>query len=412
MIISSHSYRCALPKCLRRKPFGFARFSARLFAHAPILLGLAFAFCAVLPRNAFAQDYIITNDDSFTNGISFYTIGADGALTFAMEVPGPGLGIGGGYFGMSRVVAVNSGNTQCIYGAEAFTGDVFWIVAGSGIAGGAAAGSQSDVGSANGVGLAANAQYVYASFSTSSTIATFQVQSSCALAFVGDVAVGGLNGGTIDGMAIHGNMLIASYADGSIQSFNIGSGIPVSNGDEQNSTASVGGETYPNGIDITQDGHFAIFGDTSTSDVVEVSDISSGKLTPTVVYSTHTGINSSDVLLSPDETILYVSNTQGDVVTAVFFNKDTGAITHGCTSTKIRNYVQSWSYLGGMALQQITGNGGGVFVAEFGGPSGIASLNLTVNGSKCTLKEASGSPTPDEYSLGLLSIGRFPPRSF
>ncbi|MGB7642429.1 MAG: hypothetical protein WBL82_14175, partial [Terriglobales bacterium] len=120
----------------------------------------------------------------------------------------------------------------------------------------------------------------------------------------------------------------------------------------------------------------------------------------------------SDVLLSPDETILYVSNTQGDVVSAMFFNKNTGAITHGCTSTKIRGYVQSWSYLGGLALQQITGNGGGVFVAEFGGPSGIASLNLTVNGSKCTLKEASTSPTPDEYSLGLLSVGRFPPRSF
>ena len=55
--------------------------------------------------------------------------------------------------------------------------------------------------------------------------------------------------------------------------------------------------------------------------------------------------------------------------------------------------MHSWSYLGGLALQQITGNGGGVFVAEFGGPSGIASLNLTVNGSKCTLKEASSSPT-------------------
>lgn len=408
MINPSHSYRCALPKCLLRRPV----FSKHFLTRTGILLVLALAFFAALPLNAAAQDYMITNDDSFTNGVSFYTIGAGGALTFAMEVPGPGLGIGGGYFGMARVVAVNSGNTQCIFGAEAFTGDVFWIVAGSGMTGGSASGSQSDVGSANGVGLAANAQYVYASFSSSSTIATFQIQSSCELVFVGDVAVGGLSGGTIDGMATHGNMLIASYADGSIQSFNIGSGIPVSNGDEQNSTASVGGETYPNGIDITQDGHFAIFGDTSTADVIEVSDISSGKLTPTVVYSTHTGISSSDVLLSPDESILYISNTQGDVVTAAFFNKDTGAITHGCTSTKIRGYVQSWSYLGGLALQQITGNGGGVFVAEFGGPSGIASLNLTVNGSKCTLKEAASSPVPDEYSLGLLSIGRFPPRAF
>ena len=118
------------------------------------------------------------------------------------------------------------------------------------------------------------------------------------------------------------------------------------------------------------------------------------------------------MLLSPDETILYISNTQGDVVTAAFFNKDTGQISRGCTSRPIRNYVSAWSYLGGMALQQITGNGGGVFVAEFGAPSSIAALNLTVNGARCKLQEAASSPTADDYSRGLLSIGRFPPRSF
>ena len=270
-----------------------------LCSHIAILLGFALALSAIFVQSAAAQDYLLTNDDSFTNGVSFYTIGSGGALNFAIEVPGPGLGIGGGLFGLSRVVAVNSGSTQCIFAAEAFTNDVFWIVPGTGMAGGSATGSQSDDGSANGLGLAANAQYVYASFSSSSTIATFQVQSGCSLGFVNDITVGGLNGGTIDGMALHGGLLIATYADGSIESFNIASGVPVSNGDKQNSTASVGGESYPNGIDITQDGHFAIFGDTSTADIVEVSDISSGRLTPTVVYRTHGGINSSNVMLSP-----------------------------------------------------------------------------------------------------------------
>ena len=393
----------------RSRNRAFARLR-RTLGRTGILLALAFS--VVLAQSARAQDYVVTNDDSFTNGVSFFTIGPEGALTFAMNVAGPGLGIGGGLFGMLRVAAVNSGDTQCIFASEPFTNDVFWIVPGTGIAGGSAPGSQSDDGSANGVGLAANAQYVYASFSSSNTIATFQIQSACALVFVSDVAVGGLNGGVIDGMAIRGSMLVASYADGSIESFNIASGTPVPNGDKQNSTASVTGQSYPNGIDITQDGHFAIFGDTSTGDIVEVSDMSSGRLTQTVVYRTHAGINSSNVLLSPDESILYISNTQGDVVTAAFFNKDTGAITRGCTSPRVRNYVDSWSYLGSMALQQITGNGGGVFVAEFGSPAGIASLNLTVKGTKCTLKEAKDSPTPDVYSQGLLSIGRFPPRQF
>jgi len=396
----------AAPVCLRRSHI----FTARLLGGAATLLALA--LFTILTPSALAQDYVITDDDSFTNGVSFFTIGSGGALDFAMEVPGPGLGITGGLFGMSRVVAVNSPSTQCIFAAEAFTNDILWIVPGSGVAGGTASGSQSDDGSANGIGLAANSQYLYASFSSSNTIATFQIQSGCAIAFANDVAVSGLNGGVIDGMAIHGNMMITTYADGSIESFNIASGTPVSNGDKQNSTASAGGRSYPNGIDITSDGHFAIFGDTSTADIVEVSDISSGRLNPTVVYRTHGGISSSNILLSPDETILYISNTQGDVVSAAFFNKDTGEVTRGCTSTRVRDYVDSWSYLGSMALQQITGNGGGVFVAEFGGPAGIAALNLTVNGAKCTLKETKDSPIPAVYSQGLLSLGRFPPRTF
>jgi Lactonase, 7-bladed beta-propeller len=367
--------------------------------------------CSVVQRGV-AQNYLVTNDDSTTNGVSFFTIGPDGALEFAMEVEGPGIGIGGGLFGMSRIATVNSGDTQCIFATEAFTNDVFWIVPGMGYPGGSAAASSSDNGSANGVGIAANAKHVYVSFSSSNTVATFQVEPGCALTFVNDIAVAGLNGGIIDGMTTHGNLMIATYGDGSIESFNLAAGTPVSNGDKQFSTGSAGGESYPNGIDITQDGHFAIFGDTSTAEIVEVSDISSGKLTPTVVYRTHAGINSSNVLLSPDETILYISNTQGDAVTAAFFDRKTGIVTPGCKSPRIRNYVSHWSYLGSLTLQQISGNGGGVFVAEFGAPSSIAALDLTVNGTKCTLWEAKDSPTTDYYSRGLLSIGRFPPRTF
>lgn len=365
-----------------------------------------------LNRDALAQDYLVANDDSFTNGVSFYTIGPDGGLTFQQQVAGLGLGINGGLFGMMRLAVLNNGNNQCIFASEAFTNDVAWIVPGSGVEGGATAGSPSDTGKTNGIGLVANPQYLYASFSGSSTIGTFQIQSGCALTFVGDLSVGGLNSGFIDGMAIHGNMLIATYADGSIESFNIASGIPVSNGDKLASTGSAGGESYPNGIDITQDGHFAIFGDTSTADIVEVSDISSGKLTATVVYQTHAGISSSNVMLSPDETILYITNTQGAVVTAAFFNSSTGQVTRGCTSGRLRNYVQGFSYLGAMTLQQTSGNGSGVYVAEFGQPSGIAVLNLTVSGGKCTLREVRGSPVQDLNSQGLLSVGRFPPRAF
>lgn len=362
--------------------------------------------------SASAQDYLITNDDWFAGGISFYTIGAGGELTFATAVPGPGFGIGGGYFGMDRLAVLDNANGQCVFASDALTGEVFGMVPGSGLVAGSATGSSADTGVSNGIGVAASGQYLYASFSDASRIGTFQIQTGCLLTFVNDVVVGGLNGGIVDGMALHGNLLIATYTDGSIESFNIASGIPVPNGDKQFSSASSDGETYPNGIDITQDGHFAIFGDTSTSEVVEVSDISSGRLTATTVFRTQTGISSSNVILSPDETILYISNTQGDAVSAAFFDKNTGRITPGCRSGKIRGYVEAWSYLGGMALQQTTGNGGGVYVAEFGGPSGIGVVNLTVDGSRCTLREAHGSPVSDQYSFGLLSLGRVPPRAF
>jgi len=240
------------------------------------------------------------------------------------------------------------------------------------------------------------------------------VQPGCALTFLGDTSVIGLQSGVINGMAVHGAMLIASYTDGSIESFNISGGAPFSNGDKQYSTATVKSQdaTYANSIDITSDGHYAIFGDTSTAVSVEVSDISSGKLTKTKVYQSPAGISSSNVILSPDEAMLYIINTQGDTVSAVFFDKATGQVSPGCRSRRLSGISQNWSYLAGAALINQSGNGGGVYVAEFGSDPGIATVTLTSSGHTCSLQEASGSPTPDLNSHGLLSIGVFPPRSF
>jgi len=321
-------------------------------------------------------------------------------------------GIAGGYFGAKRVSVLDDGKAECVYAAQAAGGEVEGIDVKTLRIGGHAVGSKNDTGASNGIGLAVNGHYLYASFTDFSTIGTFQLKTGCKLNFVGDITVGGLQGGTIDGMAVHGNIMVATYGDGSIESFNISAGVPVSNGDEQNSTGSRGGNTYPSGIDITQDGHFAIFGDTATSTIVEVSDISSGKLTPTVVYHLGKGISSSNILLSPDETLLYISNTQGDKITAAFFDKGMGKLSKGCASGNLKGYVTNWSYLGSLALEKPTGTGGMVYVAEFGAPSSIAEIKVTSAGGKCTLKESSRSPVADPNSPGLLSIGVFPPRPF
>jgi 6-phosphogluconolactonase (cycloisomerase 2 family) len=361
--------------------------------------------------------YVVTSDDSafpFPAGVSFYTVGTNGGLVFQQQVQTGGFGIGGGYFGMNRLAVLNRSDQPCVYSSEAATGDIVGIAINTLTVGGSARGSDTDGGTSNGIGLAINSNYLYASFSDSNTIGTFQVQSGCGLAFLHDTPVVGLHRGVINGMEIHGTMLIASYTDGTIESFDISGGTPLSNGDKQSSTATRTSQdaTYANSIDITRDGHYAIFGDTSTALSVEVSDISSGQLAKTKIYQSRASISSSNILLSPDQTMLYVINTQGATVSALFFNKSTGKLTAGCTSGALRGQSVNYSYLAGAALINQTGNGGGVYVAEFGPASGIATLTLSVSDQKCSLKETSGSPVFDSNSPGLLSIGTYPPRSF
>jgi 6-phosphogluconolactonase (cycloisomerase 2 family) len=375
-----------------------------------ICLASGFAAAASGPH------YLVTNDDvpAFSpTSVTFYTVGLTG-LTLKAEVVTGGSGIGGGFFGANRISVLDNGSEQCVYASEAGTGDIVGIIVSTLQIGGISFGSATDGGTSNGIGLAMNTQYLYASFTDSNTIGTFQVQPGCALAFVDDVSVVGLQGGVIDGMAIHGNMLVATYGDGSIESFDISSGTPVSNGDKQNSTAYLKsqGATYPNGVEITKDGRYAIFGDTSTSTIVEVSDVSSGRLTKTAGFNLGSAIGSSNILLSPDETLLYISNTQGDRITAAFFNNNTGKLTPGCSSGKLKGYVSSWSYLASLALENETGTGGVVYAAEFGTNSGIAMIDVSSAGGKCMLKEAANSPVADPDSTSLLSIGTFPPRSF
>jgi 6-phosphogluconolactonase (cycloisomerase 2 family) len=373
-----------------------------------------------LAQAATQPHYVVTNDDvapllGFGVGsYTFYTVGANGSLKMNQEVLTSNSGIGGGYFGSSRLAVLNNGDSQCVYASEAAVGDIVGILVDTLQVGGTAFGSETDQGTSNGIGLVMNNQYLYASFSDSNTIGTFQVQPGCSLTFVNDVSVAGLQTGVVEGMALSGNTLVVTYGDGSIESFNVSNGTPVSNGDAQNSTGALAAAfaTYPTSVEITQDGHYALFGDTSTSNVIEVSDISSGKLAKTVPYNLGHAINSSSILLSPDETMLYVSNTQGDKVSAAFFNSSTGQLTYGCSSGSLKGYVSNFSYLGSLALETNTGTGSVLYAAEYGTVSGIATVNVSVSSGTCTLTETASSPVNDPDSSGLLSIAAFPPRSF
>jgi len=383
----------------------------------PRLIAVLVGVCVAngVAAGAGKSHYVVTNDDvppALNASATFFTVETHGLLTMKAKILTGRGGIAGGYFAANRVSVLNSGNAQCVYTSQALTGEIEGIVVKTLEIGGHAVGSSKDTGASNGVGLAMNAKYLYASFTDSSNIGTFRVLPGCSLKFVGDIPVKGLQGGVIDGMAIHGTIMVVTYGDNSIESFNISGGEPVSNGDEQNSTGSRTGNTYPSGVDITQDGHFAIFGDTSPFTIVEVSDISSGKLAPTVVYHLGNELNSSNVLLSPDESLLYISNNQSGTVTAAFFDNGTGKLSKGCVSRPLKGFDADWSYVASLALDQTTGTGGVVYVAEYGAPSSIGEINVKSAGGKCTLTESSHSPVSDPNSPGLLSIGAFPPRPF
>jgi 6-phosphogluconolactonase (cycloisomerase 2 family) len=382
------------------------RFFLRIFLLAAVLP----VIFAVISLSALGQTrYVVTNDDAvfpFPNGVSFFAESANGTLKLKGQVDTGNYGIGGGFFGANRVIAASDGTQPCVYMSQAFGGTITGVAVNDLTVGGTASGSFTDTGMTNGIGLAAQGGYLYASFTDDSTIATFSIQTGCSLMFLNDTPVVGLTGGVINAMATNGSLMVVSYTDGSIESFNIANGTPVSNEDEQLSTGTVKSQnaTYSNQVVITPDGQFAIFGDTSTSVVLEVSNISAGKLSPTLVYASAKSISSSNILLSPDETVLYTIDTQGASVTAFAFNKTSGTLTYGCTSPAIRGQSENWSYLANAALVRSTANGGGVYVAEFGTTSGIALVNYTASNGTCSLQENTASPFVDPNSTALLSI--------
>jgi hypothetical protein len=367
--------------------------------------------------------YVITDDAQEQAGNSATVYQASGPASNpkltqkkVVETGGGGLG---GFFAAPEVAIVWDSQQQCAYVADGGSSDVAGISLATLKATGRFSGSSGDNGS---ISLAASSQYLYADFHASETIATFKVQAGCKLKFVGDTSAVGLNGGTVDGMALHGDILVVAYADGSIESFNTSKGLAVSNGDEQFSTGWKKDGGTPTGVDITSDGHYAIFGD-STARVyveVEVSDISSGKLTATVEYGgpgKHFGSEDSQVVrLSPDESLIYLSGGFTGKVGALFFDKNAGTVSRGCESKTLRGHATHFVGTGGNATEFTTGTGKVLWVAELGGgdglPSSIGIVEVSSNGSSCTLTEAKDSPAEDAKTTFLTSIAAYPPRGF
>jgi 6-phosphogluconolactonase (cycloisomerase 2 family) len=400
----------------------------RIFFKALMIFALIAVVCAFRPieASAAARHYVVTNDDvSGPNTVTFYLAGGTASapkLTRFKTVKTGGTGTGGGYFGIPRQVLVREGSNECLFTADGGSTDIASIVFATQKVVSKYKGSRSDSDGPGGMGLvlSPNGKYLYAAFSGSQTIATFKIGQGCTLTFVSDVAASGMNGGFPHGMAAKDSILVVAYGDGSISSFNISGGVPVSNGDLQLSTGFTKDHVFPDGVDITKDGRFAIFGDASASfSEVEVSDISSGKLAATVKYggdgNLGKGIAANNVWLSPDETLLYVNDNLSGQVTAAHFNPATGKLHFGCISKPLRGYGTKWRFSSGLATEATAGSGSVLWVAEDGSgssPSSIGIVDVNSKGGKCTLTESTKSPAGDPKSLNLSWLNAFPQRPF
>ena len=401
----------------------------RDFFKALAMVALMAGICGLRPAAADAgtKHYVVTNDDvSGPNTVTFYLAGGTASapkLNRFKTIKTGGTGLGGGYFGTVRQVLIGEGKNECVFDADGGSNDVAAILLQTKQVVGNYKGSSIDSAGNPGIGLAVNPnhEYLYAAFGGSRTIATFTMDTGCALTFVSDINAVGLNGGFPHGMAAKGNMMVIGYGDGSIGSFNISGGTPVSNNDLQLSTGYLKDGELPDGVDITKDGHYAIFGDaTGGLTEVEVSDISSGKLTTTVKYggpdgSLGSGRAANDVRLSPDETLLYVSDNLSGRVTVAHFNRSTGKLHYGCISKPLRGFGTKWTYSSAIATEAPTGTGSVLWVAEDGlgsSPSSIGIVEVNSKDGKCTLTESAKSPAADPNSLNLCWLNAFPQRPF
>ncbi|MGD0512511.1 MAG: hypothetical protein ABSA29_04365 [Terriglobales bacterium] len=398
----------------------------------------ALALVTLCAASTFATTkYVVDNDDNPTaNTATFYTVGTNGKLTLKKTVPTGGTGLGGGYFADARINVSHSKTQPCVYVSNATSNNVSAINEETLKNNGPFKAGTNDSGAAGGITVVSTTNYVYAGFSGATagagegSIATYKEEAGCKLKYVKSIPAKGLGQGTFGvgqptGMAItpDGKTMVVGYDDGSIQSFNVSAGVPKPIGKAVNTTGFADGD-YPGSVDITKDGKYAIFGDiTSTSSsgaIVEVGEIATLKNGKTKVYGPiQTGFNSNFITLSPDESLVYISNNQGGTITAAAFNKTSGVVsaTKSCMSAVLSGFGTDWFYAGGLTTENTqTGNGTAVYVGELGfpgeeGESSIGQVNVKSSGSGCTLTEAKGSPYANPTGF-VMSVGSYPPRPF
>jgi len=375
------------------------------------------AFALALP-NLHAQGtgslptghYVVTNDDIYRapNQATLYKFNGSALELEEVKSLGTyGWGLGGGLFATTQQAFAVVGTNLCLFVSDPGSDDIeafnfetrvgaYWDRTGSG--------------AYTGISLATHGTTLYAAYSASVNIGVWTINSDCSLTLA-NVPRNTPTRAPVSGMAIapNGDTLVVSYGKQYVDSFAI-SGTTFT---EKGPFKSVG---YSGGVDITSDSAFAIIGDTSNNATeVEVFPIlSDSSLGASDNYNVASGgSDSSNIWLSPDETLLYVSNNYSLQITTLKFKEQAAAgerLTFFCITPTLNIPPDDLIYnTGGMATASTSGTGTYLYVAEYGYFSSVALLSLPNEGCP---KEVSGSPFWNYAGQWAITVSAYPPRPF
>ena len=349
---------------------------------------------------------VITDNDIFRAGNTATWMKLSGSsLKSYATLKTTGWGIGGGYIGTSAQAVVHMGANLCIFIADPGSDDIASFNSKVHVA------NYSDPtgsGAWTGTAIAVHGTTLFAGYSASVNIGVWTINPDCSLTLANSAA----NTPTPDpvndlAVSPDGKTLIATYGYQNVDSFAI-SGTALT---EKGPFTAVG---YPAGIDITSDSNFVLVGDFSTNQTqVEIFPIhSDSTLGASDSYLiAQGGADSNNIWISPDETLLYVSNNISFQVTTLKFTEGASPqhrLTFDCLTT-LKSAGRTIYNTGGLATEATSGNGAFLYVAEAGNPSGIALLQVPQGGCPT---EVSGSPFNNATNWWPITLTVDPPRPF
>jgi hypothetical protein len=366
----------------------------------------ALAVLLLLPGSAKAQTFVYTNDnEAGPNTVTGFSVGANGALSTITGSPFLTGGTGGGNsFASNRI-------TVCMVGAFLFVANdgsndvsVFSINPSTGFL--TLVGSPFATGGLSGFGISLGAtpdnRFLFAANGGSNDISVFSIAANGALTLIpaNQTSLTGQPDGTK--VSPDGKFLsVALPNTNQVAMFSIGSGGTLTPVPGSPFTAKGTGEEA--GLDINCASNFLFGGEGNlNSTIVDVFSIASNGVLTEISgspFSGGTGRNSNNVLLSPDDRFLFVSNNGSNQV-SVFSVAANGSLTLVTGSPFATGGITP----AGMATDAA---GKFLFVAN-SASSDVTVFSIASNGSLSTV---TGSPFPTGQGSGLLSLTAFPGKS-